>query len=586
MSQQILRGSPEKTKLHIERRKFSSDSARSFRDELHPVARLQRKLGNRRLAQLIQARRLAPEAKIIGLQRRLTVGAADDQYEQEAERVACQVMAEQNQTQTKPPAASSTPIARRQRATEEKTEKPIAAQSSGALHDTFEAGANVEAQVSLSNGRGSPLPDLVRAYMEPRFGVDFSHVRVHTGSEALQMNHAVGAQAFTHGSDIYFGAGHSPTNLELTAHELTHVVQQSGAPLRTKKRAKAGAPPGPEPSIQRIPADEREENRAEPISRQTESTTSRPSVSEEAAEPDGEGAGRQGEDMVVDAKLMLELATTGLGLDELTIEDSVGRGGKNRRRDVAAVAARLLGLGYPPGSTLSELTDAITRYQAEVVGMTRQDGRVDPGGKTILALAAMKRAPAAAEPPAETPAAPATPPPAAEPPAAPQPAATPAPAVAGPRGTPQDPELAQLVAAARNPEVDAAAGELASLEKKFMGLKRSSSSNEEVGKERDELVEGFRSLRARIAAFDKSGLDPKVAAALKPRFYRAMNAISPFYYQGVNIILEFDRVNKTTGVKEHVWNTCNITSLAMTLEALGKSAGDYKYKALIPPIAQ
>ena len=141
------------------------------------------------------------------------------------------------------------------------------------------------------------------------------------------------------------------------------------------------------------------------------------------------------------------------------------------------------------------------------------------------------------------------------------------------------------MALARNPEVDAAAGELASLEKKFMGLKRS-SKNEEVGEGRDELVKGFRSLRTRIAGFDKAGLDPKVAAALKPRFYRAMNAISPFYYQGLNIILEFDRVNKTTGKLEHVWNTCNITSLAMTLEALGKSAADYKYKALIPPIAQ
>ena len=56
-----------------------------------------------------------------------------------------------------------------------------------------------------------------------------------------------------------------------------------------------------------------------------------------------------------------------------------------------------------------------------------------------------------------------------------------------------------------------------------------------------------------------------------------MNAISPYYFQGLNIILEFDRVNKKTGKLEHVWNTCNITSLSMTLEALGKSAADYKY---------
>ena len=65
-----------------------------------------------------------------------------------------------------------------------------------------------------------------------------------------------------------------------------------------------------------------------------------------------------------------------------------------------------------------------------------------------------------------------------------------------------------------------------------------------------------------------------------------MNAISPYYFQGLNIILEFDRKNKLTGKLEHVWNTCNITSLSMTLEALGKSAADYKYQELIPPIAK
>ena len=314
--------------------------------------------------------------------------------------------------------ASITPIVHRQGATEEETAEPIQGHSAGALCDTFEAGANIETRVSLSKGGGSPLPDPVRAYMEPRFGVDFSHVRVHTGSNALQLNQAVGAQAFTHGSDIYFGAGHSPTNLKLTAHELTHVVQQTGGvPLQTKEREEAGAPPDPEPSIQRIcvscPADDRQEKGSEPVSPQTESTThASRSVSEGAAEPGGDGAGQQVQDLVVDARLMLEVAATGLGLQELTIEASVGRGGKNRPRDVAAVAARLLGVGYPPGSTLSELADAIRRYQDEVVGMSRQDGRVDPDGQTIAALRAMKRAPAATETPAATPPAPAATPPA------------------------------------------------------------------------------------------------------------------------------------------------------------------------------
>ncbi|HLO87001.1 MAG TPA: DUF4157 domain-containing protein, partial [Nostocaceae cyanobacterium] len=73
---------------------------------------------------------------------------------------------------------------------------------------------------------GSLLSEQIRAYMEPRFGADFSSVRVHTGEQAVQMNRELGAQAFTHGSNIYYGAGKSPGVNELTAHELTHVVQQ------------------------------------------------------------------------------------------------------------------------------------------------------------------------------------------------------------------------------------------------------------------------------------------------------------------------------------------------------------------------
>jgi hypothetical protein len=73
--------------------------------------------------------------------------------------------------------------------------------------------------------------------MEPRFGADFSGVRVHTGGEAVQMNQELGAQAFTHGSDVYFGAGKSPGNNELTAHELTHVVQQTGVVQRQNKKS-------------------------------------------------------------------------------------------------------------------------------------------------------------------------------------------------------------------------------------------------------------------------------------------------------------------------------------------------------------
>src|SRR6202007_796209 len=95
-------------------------------------------------------------------------------------------------------------------------------------NESLKAAPDVEAKLSASQGQGGPLPDQVRTLLEPRFGLNFSHVRVHTGSEAIQMNRALSAEAFTHGAAISLGAGRKPEDLELTAHELTHVVQQTG----------------------------------------------------------------------------------------------------------------------------------------------------------------------------------------------------------------------------------------------------------------------------------------------------------------------------------------------------------------------
>jgi phage antirepressor YoqD-like protein len=72
--------------------------------------------------------------------------------------------------------------------------------------------------------------------MQKRFGSDFSGVRVHADSDAVQMNRELNAEAFTHGRDIYFGAGrYSPetsSGKKLLAHELTHVVQQGNGRQR------------------------------------------------------------------------------------------------------------------------------------------------------------------------------------------------------------------------------------------------------------------------------------------------------------------------------------------------------------------
>ncbi len=95
----------------------------------------------------------------------------------------------------------------------------------------YQASPKLTSQLSQSKGGGSSLPTPTRSYMNKAFGTDFSHVRVHTGSQAQEMSQGIQAKAFTRGSDIYFNQGeYSPESSDgkkLLAHELTHVVQQT-----------------------------------------------------------------------------------------------------------------------------------------------------------------------------------------------------------------------------------------------------------------------------------------------------------------------------------------------------------------------
>ncbi len=158
---------------------------------------LQRTIGNQGVERLIRSG---------VLQAKLRIGQPRDKYEQEADRVADQV----------------TQMQETQRVSG--NDFHVRANTDSGFNP--EADLGIENQIQSMKGGGNPLSERERAFFEPRFGIDLGHVRVHTGSYAIQMNRGIGARAFTHGSDIYFGAGHSPSNLHLTAHELTHVVQQ------------------------------------------------------------------------------------------------------------------------------------------------------------------------------------------------------------------------------------------------------------------------------------------------------------------------------------------------------------------------
>jgi outer membrane protein OmpA-like peptidoglycan-associated protein len=94
------------------------------------------------------------------------------------------------------------------------------------------------------NSPGRPLDPGTRAFMEPRFGQDFSQVRVHTDAKAADSADAVNAHAYTVGSDIVFGPGQystHPSSRHLLAHELTHVVQQASSGVGANSEASANA---------------------------------------------------------------------------------------------------------------------------------------------------------------------------------------------------------------------------------------------------------------------------------------------------------------------------------------------------------
>ncbi len=121
---------------------------------------------------------------------------------------------------------------------------------------SFEAGGRVERSLAAGRGGGAPLPDSVRAYMEPRFGTDFGGVRLHADAEAAGLNRSINARAFTHGHDIYLGAGASAPGTtdgnRLLAHELTHVIQQSGRNDRIARWGKGTGGGTPHPVVTKM----------------------------------------------------------------------------------------------------------------------------------------------------------------------------------------------------------------------------------------------------------------------------------------------------------------------------------------------
>ncbi len=192
---------------------------------------------------LVQRQEAEQEEEEVQMKRRTDIQrqAAEEEEEMlQAKRLQSDVQRQEAEEEEEALQAKAAPDGLQRQAEEEEEEVQTKAKSDG----SFTASTSVSAQVSNLKGGGNPLSSSARAYFEPRFGADFSDVRVHTGKPAATAARALNARAFTTGRDVVFGKGeyapHSRQGGELLAHELTHVIQQRG--YKNKPDGKRGAP--------------------------------------------------------------------------------------------------------------------------------------------------------------------------------------------------------------------------------------------------------------------------------------------------------------------------------------------------------
>jgi len=167
--------------------------------------------------------------KAPAIQRKPTVSSPGDLFEREADDVAERVM-----RMAEPMPTGSAPVAIQRKCAECEGEEKKPMQTKSAPSANTGAALDADTAVRAAGRGGAALSREARSYFEPRFGYDFSRVRVHADSEAADAACAVRARAYTIGQDIVFGTGlYAPATVEgkrLLAHELVHVVQQtSGA---------------------------------------------------------------------------------------------------------------------------------------------------------------------------------------------------------------------------------------------------------------------------------------------------------------------------------------------------------------------
>ncbi len=160
------------------------------------------------------------------------------QQKQEAEEEPVQKQEEEEAAQPKgeeEEEAAQTKGEEEEEAAQPKEEEEVQEKSMGHAQSR-----SIESRLKKSKGKGQMMDAKTKAEMEHGFGADFSDVKIHTDSEAERMSRDMGAQAFTHGKDIYFNEGkfdpNSRSGKHLLAHELTHTIQQGHRKQKVQRK--------------------------------------------------------------------------------------------------------------------------------------------------------------------------------------------------------------------------------------------------------------------------------------------------------------------------------------------------------------
>jgi hypothetical protein len=186
------------------------------------------------------------------VQTKTIIGQSNDRYEQEADTVAGRISnGRPVPSVSRLGAAGPAGLAQRAGAEEEAEEELVQTkrvQRQATPDHTTKRMEETADQVTRNPPAGTPLPPAMRHKLESGLDTDLSGVRVHQGNSAETAAQQLQARAFTHQNHIWLGAGESVHDVELMAHEATHVVQQGAAPApQTAAISRAPA------QVQRLP---------------------------------------------------------------------------------------------------------------------------------------------------------------------------------------------------------------------------------------------------------------------------------------------------------------------------------------------